>query len=260
MIELNKALKFLEHFSVITIGENKIPNFPWKKQQSEKLSVSQFTKNYEYKGGIIRKDGSEIPATTGLGICTGFEDLEILDIDLKVLSTAQEQREFWDEFITTLRDNILDFDDKIVIYKTKNAGYHLLYKTKRVEGNLKIAKLKGHKEAIIESRGISGYGMLYPDNKVGKLSYFDIQYISDHDREVLMHVSKVYNHIESDEEPVIPKVKKEFNGSNKSPWQDYNEKTDIWYLLQDEFTIPPNGNKSKHILIKRHGSESAHSG
>lgn len=259
MMDVKKALKFLEYFSIITIGENKIPNFPWKKQQTEKLSAEVFSKNYQYSGGIFRSDGSEIPATTGFGICTGFEDLECVDVDLKVFSTAQEQRDFWDEYIQLLKDNILDFDDKVAIYKTKNAGYHLLYKTKRVEGNLKIAVLKDHKEAVIESRGIGGYVFTYPDNKAGKLSYFDLQYISDKDREVIMYISKMYNYV--NEIPTIEtKVKKEYNGGSLAPWTDYNNRTEIWSLVQDEFSIPPRGNKSNHILIKRHGSTSAYSG
>ena len=160
----SKLIKFLEHFSIITVAENKVPNFPWKKQQTERLSIDGLLKNWNYKGGIQRKDGTEIPATTNFGIITGFEDLECIDVDLKVFSTAKEQRVFWDEFLLFLRDNILDFDEKFVIYKTKNAGYHILYKSKRVQGNLKLAALKGHKEAVIETRGIGGYIFTYPEN------------------------------------------------------------------------------------------------
>lgn len=247
-MELQKALKFLQHFSIITIGDKKVPNFPWKDQQSSKLSESQFTKNFN--------DSS----TKGIGICTGFDSLECVDVDLKVFSTAHEQREFWDEFITTLRDHILDFDDKVAIYKTLNAGYHLLYKTKRVQGNLKLAKLKNHNEAVIETRGNGGYIFVYPDNQYSKLSYFNIDFISDDDREIIMHCAKTYNYNAPEEIAVETKVKKEYNGTNKAPWTDYNEKTDIWDLLHHEFSIPPRGNKNKHILIKRHGSDSAHSG
>jgi hypothetical protein len=42
IMDEQKLLKFLEYFSVITIGENKIPNFHWKEQQTEKLSEEQF--------------------------------------------------------------------------------------------------------------------------------------------------------------------------------------------------------------------------
>ena len=94
--------------------------------------------------------------------------------------------DFFDEYIGYLKDNILDFEKKIVVYKTKNDGYHLLYKSKRVQGNLKLAKLKGHTEAVIETRGIGGYIFAYPENKVSNLSYFNIQYISDDDRDIIM--------------------------------------------------------------------------
>lgn len=247
-MELLKSLKFLQHFSIITIGDSKIPNFPWKAQQTEKLTEDEFTKNYNST------------TTKGIGICTGYDFLECVDVDLKVFSTAQEQRQFWDEFITTLRDHILDFDDKVAIYKTANAGYHLLYKSKRVQGNLKLAKLKDHTEAVIETRGIGGYIFTYPENKYSKLAYFDIDFISDDDREVIIHCAKMYNYTEAEVVNVEPKVKKEYNGINKSPWQDYNEKTDVWDLIHSEFSIPTRGNKAKHILIKRHGSKSAYSG
>lgn len=256
-----KVLKFLDYFSLITISENKKPNFSWKKQQSEKLSKEEFIKRYEYKGGkfYTDKDGKkhEIQQTKGFGIVTGFEHLEVLDIDLKVFSTAKEQKEFWEEFIGYLRDNILDFDDKFVIYKTLNAGYHIIYKSKRVEGNLKLAKLKGHKEAVIETRGVGGYIFAYPENKVSKKNYFEVEYISDQDREILFSFSKMYNHI--DEVILEPKKEKTvYKTGAKTPWQDFNEKTNIFDIIGSDFNIV--ANLSKKIVIKRHGANSAHSG
>lgn len=260
-MENQKILKFLEHFSVITVGENKIPNFSWTKQQTEKLSTTELTKRLEYKGGKTwtDKDGviHEIKPTTAFGLVTGFEDLEVLDIDLKVFSTAKEQKEFWEEFIGYLQDNILDFEDKFVIYKTKNAGYHIIYKTKRIQGNLKLAKLKGHKEAIVETRGRFGYIFAYPENKVSKKDYFQVEYISDDDREILFSFSRMYNYIE--EVTIEPKKEKtEFSTGNITPWQDYNEKTNILDLVQSDFTIVANHNK--RYVIKRHGAQSPHSG
>lgn len=260
-MENQKTLKFLEHFSVITVGENKIPNFSWTKQQTEKLSTTELTKRLEYKGGKTwtDKDGvvHEIKPTTAFGLVTGFEDLEVLDIDLKVFSTAKEQKEFWEEFIGYLQDNILDFEDKFVIYKTKNAGYHIIYKTKRIEGNLKLAKLKGHKEAVIETRGRFGYIFAYPENKVSKKDYFQVEYISDDDREILFSFSRMYNYIE--EVTIEPKKEKtDFSTGNITPWLDYNEKTNILDLVQSDFTIVANHNK--RYVIKRHGALSPHSG
>ena len=255
----SKLIKFLEHFSIITVAENKVPNFPWKKQQTERLSIDSLLKNWKYKGGIQRKDGKEIPATTNFGIITGFEDLECIDVDLKVFSTAKEQRIFWDEFLLFLRDNILDFDEKFVIYKTKNAGYHILYKSKRVQGNLKLAALKGHKEAVIETRGIGGYIFTYPENKVSEKSYFEVEYISDSDREVIISTCKMYNYIEPIKEVVkITKDLRPIVSDGVKPWDDFDNNTFVWDVVSDEFEVI--AKQSKKIVIKRYGSTSAHSG
>jgi len=257
MLETNKVLKFLEHFSVITVAENKVPNFSWKECQSKKISETELKKRLEYKGGIQKKDGKELPATDNFGIVTGFEYLECIDVDLKVFSTAKEQKEFWEEYAGYLKDNILDFEDKIVIYKTKNAGYHLLYKSKRVEGNLKLAKLQNHKEAVIETRGIGGYIFAYPENKVSKKSYFEIDFISDEDREILMSFSRMYDYI--NEKPIEPEKKKfEYKEGEITCWDDYNNRTDIFDVIGADFSIV--GNLSKKYVIKRHGATSPHSG
>lgn len=258
-MDLQKSLRLLEYFSVITIGDSKLPNFPWKEQQTEKLTTEKFTNNFNYKGGIIKKDGTEIPPTKGIGLVTGFDFLECIDVDTKVFSTQIEKDEFWNEFYQTLKDNVVDFEDKIVVYKTKSGGYHLLYKSKRVEGNQKLAKLKGHKEAIIETRGIGGYIFTYQDKKFSKGSYFDINFITDSDREVIFNICKSYNHIE--EQVIEPKKdKKVYSENDTPPWTDFNNQNNVWDVVQDDFFIPPKGIKQKHFLIKRHGAESAHSG
>lgn len=257
MLETAKVLKFLDHFSVITVSENKVPNFSWKEAQTKKLTATELKKRLEYNGGIFKKDGTEIPKTDNFGLITGYDYLECIDCDLKVFSTAKEQKEFWEEYTGYLRDNILDFDDKFVIYKTKNAGYHILYKTKRVEGNLKIAKLKGHKEALIETRGVGGYIFAYPENKVSKKSYFEIDFISDEDREILMSFSKMYDYI--DAKPIEPEKKKtEYQETEITCWEDYNQKTSIFDVIGNDFTIV--GNLSNKYVIKRHGAQSPHSG
>jgi hypothetical protein len=243
-----QALNFLEFFSVITIGDNKVPNHKWKECQSEKLTEEQFLKNL--------RDTS----TEGIGIVTGFESLEVIDVDTKVFSTQLEKDQFWKEYYQTLKDNILDFESKFSVYVTKSGGYHILYKSKRVVGNTKIAKLKGHKEAVIESRGTGGYVFVYPGKRYQNTkSYFQLQFITDEDRQTLWNLSSAYNHIEkAPEEP--KKEPKIYSDDEVTPWQDFNDKTDIWSVIQDDFFIPTNGQKKDHYLIKRHGATSAHSG
>jgi hypothetical protein len=241
-------LRFLENFSIIPIGENKIPIIKWADYQKNKITVDVCL--YSFKSN----------RTKGWGIVTGFEDLEVIDVDLKVFSTPHEMNEFWNEYIQTLRDSIYDFDSKFVVYKTKSGGYHILYKSKRVIGNTKIASLKGHKEAIIESRGNGGYVFIYPENKVSKNSYFEVEYITDKDREILWNISKAYNYIKPIEERVKTDTKKTFS-DGKTPWEDFNQQTDILdIVVPDDFEVPPKGYKRDYTLIKRYGSDSAHSG
>jgi hypothetical protein len=241
-MDVNKLKKLHDCFSLIAVNDDKRPNHKWKECQSEKMNWDLFL--------------NEFNKTKIFGIVTGFDDLECIDIDLKVFSTAKEQIEFYNEFIGYLKDNILDFDEKIVIYKTKNAGYHLLYKSKRVQGNLKLAKLKGHTEAVIETRGIGGYIFAYPENKVSTKSYFNIQYISDEDREVIMSFSKMYDYIDKPIEQ--PKKENKQSYGDITPWDDFNNKNTIFDIVGNDFTIV--ANHTKRYVIKRHGSKSPHSG
>ena len=261
MLDFKIALRFLENFSLVTVGDNKVPNFTWTKNQTEKLTPDELKKRFYYNGGIIKKDGKELEPTKNIGLITGFEHLEVIDVDLKVFSTTTEKEEFWNEYVSTLRDVIYDFDHKFVLYKTKTGGYHILYKSKRVQGNTKIAVLKGHKEAVIESRGTGGYVFLYPDNKVNHRTYFDIDFITDEDREILWNVSKSYNYIEPKKEVLKTKTKKEFDEGGVTPWEDFNNQyTCLDVVCPDDFFIVDRGTKKRHTIIKRHGSDSAHSG
>lgn len=253
MIPLEHCYRLLdENFSLLTVGDTKIPNFTWKENQKEQLSKEQFKKQYEYKGG------SEKPATQNVGIITGYDYLECIDVDLKVFSTAKEQIEFWEEYISFLKDNILDFDEKFVVYKTKNAGFHILYKSKRVTGNKKIAVLKGHKEAVIESRGLGGYIFIYEGKNILDKTYKDVEFITDRDRDILWSISKTYNYEKPEVKEVIPPKNKHYDQSKKTPWEDFNNKNSIFDIIGSDFSIVRTL-KDKYV-IKRQGAESPHSG
>jgi len=257
--DLGKCKKLLDSgLSLVCIGDKKIPNFPWKIRQTEAYTKEQFEKDWSYSGGIIKKDGSEIPATGGVGIVTGYNGIEVFDIDLKIFASLKEQQDFWNEYVKFLSDNINDFDDKFVIYKTVNNGYHIIYRCAKIGGNERVAKLKGHNEAIIETRGIGGYVFIY-ENQVSKKSYYEIQEISELDRDVLFSVSRFYNYIE-EKDQVIPEAQKKINQPEIEvpTWVDYNNKTNITDVLGNEFTIIRN--LSDKYVIRREGATSPHSG
>jgi hypothetical protein len=227
-------------FSIIPCNENKAPSGAWKKYQTDartKLEVKNLN-------------------STKYGIVTGYNNLEVIDIDCKTLSTLKEQKEFWDEYLGFLMDNIDDFDKKFVIKKTLNKGFHILYRCKNIQGNTKIAKLKGSTEALIESRGIGGMVIAY-DDTLSKINYHEIKEISEDDREILWSCSRTYNYInEVAIEPIKNKI--EFQENEITCWDDFNAKTDIFDIINNDFTIVANHNKK--YVVKRHGSASPHSG
>lgn len=191
------------------------------------------------------------------GLKTGYNNVEVIDIDLKVFSSLQDQKEWFNEFISFCEDNIEDFQNKFVIQKTQNKGYHIIYRCSEIQGNTKIAKLKGHTEALIETRGKGGQIVLY-DNLLNDKSYVDIQEVSIEDRFVLWSICKTYNHVEEEKEPEYKKQVKEYTSNSITPWDDYNNKTSIFDIIGDEFKIVRQL-KDKYI-IKRHGATSPHSG
>ena len=242
MIALTKLNRLIdEGFSVLFADDAKRPIGSWKTLQQVAYTKEQLEQAYSN------------PKNALAGIITGYNNLEVIDIDLKVFSSLSEQNEFWNEYLQFLKDNIDDFDKKFVIYKTKNKGYHILYRCQKLAGNCKIAKVKDHKEAVIESRGIGGYVVIY-ENNISKLTYTEIQEISEEDRDILWSVSRTYNYIE-DIKPLEPKSEVL---NEVTPWQAYNDKHSIFDVIGLDFKIVADL-KDKYI-IKRHGGDSPHSG
>lgn len=239
---------YSQGYSLTTVDKNKIANFYWKKYQEKQMNLIEFEKQLNYKGGKIKNNGSEINPTEYIALICGYNGIEVLDIDLKVYNNQKDRDIFWNEFFNLLNDNINDFSKKFIIAKTKNNGFHIIYKCSEPAGNKKIAVLEGMKEAIIETRGVGGYIVLYPGN-----DYSNIKKVSDEDREILMTCAKMYNHTPESEikEP-------EYEGVNTTPWEDFNQKNRIWDLISNEFEFVRETQKA--TIIKRNGAKSPHSG
>lgn len=243
MITLDRAKRLIDSdLSLITVADNKVPLGSWKKFQTEPMTKEEFEKVYD--------QGNHI------GICTGYSGIECIDVDLKVFSSLADQQAFWNELIAFLKDNIDDFDEKFVIYKTQNQGYHIIYRCSEIVGNKKIARLKGHTECVIESRGLGGYIFVY-ENQVSKNSYTDIKEISQYDREILWGICAYYNY-QTEEIKPEPKEVSEYDNANIKPWEEYNQKTSIFDIIGTDFKIVRT--LSDKYIIKRHGANSPHSG
>ena len=240
-MEIHYLQKLAENgFSIIPCKETKAPDGAWKQYQETARTPEQVS----------------LLKSTKFGIVTGYNNLEVIDIDLKVFSTLKEQKEFWDEYLGFLTDNIDDFENKFVIKKTLNKGFHILYKCKKIQGNTKIAKLKGHTEALIETRGIGGMVIAYEDT-LSKINYHQIQEISEEDRDIIWSCSRTYNYVT--DIPIEPKKEpKEYLETEITCWDDFNEKTSIFDIIGSDFSIV--ATHQKKYVIKRHGSSSPTSG
>ena len=226
-------------YSIIPVDQDKRPIGSWKQYQTSNRSP----------------DEVEALNSPLYGLVTGYNDVEVIDIDLKVIIGLQQQKKWWAEYLSFIKDNIEDFEDKVVIAKTRNAGYHILYKCEQPSGNTKIASLKDHKEAIIESRGVGGMVVLY-ESFITQRQYHQIDYITEQEREIIWSISRTFNYV-NEITPDEPN-KSEYKGEKVTPWVDYNSKHTAMDLIQDDFIIVRNTSSS--YIIKRHGATSPHSG
>ena len=226
-------------YSIIPVDQDKRPIGSWKQYQTSNRSP----------------DEVETLNSPLFGLVTGYNDVEVIDIDLKVIVGLQAQKKWWQEYLSFIKDNIEDFEEKVVIAKTRNAGYHILYKCENPSGNTKIACLKDHKEAIIESRGTGGMVVLY-ESFITNRQYHQIDYITEQEREIIWSISRTFNYVSEivSDEPKKSKYKDE----KVTPWADYNNRHTAMDLIQDEFIITRN--TSVNYVIKRHGASSPHSG
>lgn len=234
-------------YNVITYGKDKKPNLQrWKEWQE-----------WAYPFEMLKEQSKRLD-TVGFGLVTGYNNVEVVDVDLKVLPTLKEQNDFWDSYLSFLKDNIFDFDNKFVIKQTISNGYHIIYRCSEIEGNKCLAKLEGHKSAIIETRGRGGYVCMY-ERTVGELDYHQIQEISVEDRDMLFFISRTFDFVDTKtiEAPKRSEVK-EYTSQDVTTWDDFNAKTDIFDLIGNEFKIVRN--LPDRTVILRHGAKSASSG
>lgn len=175
-----------------------------------------------------------------LGIVCGpvSNGIEVVDVDCKydLRGTLLERYK-----------KIVDFNDKtiwdkLVIQKTINDGYHIIYRTNVRTKNQKLAKRPTTPEeqinnrndkfkVLIETRGEGGYIVAYPSEgyTVIQGDIFNPPLITDEQREVLMCAAISLDEVPNDVfKPAIP----HWRSKGKTPWEDFDERGDVISLLQ----------------------------
>jgi hypothetical protein len=235
-VTLGRAINLLNAgYSVMPISEGKRPLVKWKEYQVKAMTPDDLA--------------SHEKNSKGFGIITGYWDVECIDIDLKVFPSIKEGNEFWEEFVGFVSDYIDDFTKRFVICKTVNAGYHIIYRCKKIEGNQKLAKLKGHDQALIETRGTGGYIYIYDDFK-SKIDYLGIEEISEDERNTLIGLCRYFNY-EEIKDKQIESITVENEGL--TPWTDYNNRNQVIDIITNEFDSVKH--LSDRIVLRKKGSK-----
>lgn len=235
-VTLGRAKNLLDAgFSVMPISEGKRPLIKWKEYQTKQITPEELERHE--------------PKASGYGIITGFWGVECIDVDLKVFPSVEEGKKFWEEFTSFLSDYIDDFEKRYVIYKTVNSGYHIIYRCKKIEGNQKLATLKGHKSALIETRGEGGYIYIYEDQK-SEIEYLGINEIEPEERDILIGLCRYFNYEEKQDEEV-KKISE--NETGLTPWDDFNKRNDAKDILNGDFNVVKH--LSDRLVLRKEGSK-----
>ena len=241
-----KKIQDIDGLQIIPINEKKIPLVEKWEQTKAKHDLSKC-----YGIGLV------------CGAISG--NIEAIDIDLKYDLTGR----IFGDYKKTINEVCPGLLEKLVVQKTVSAGYHLIYRCNKIEGNKKIAqryateeeKKSGDKiKVLFETRGEHGYIAIAP-TKGYELKYgsFDkIQTITEEERETLFNIAFTFNEVVKEFKPPIVTQRKQIKGLK--PSEDYNDRGDVVTLLE-EYGWTITGKKGSKILMKRPGDTKAiHSG
>ena len=227
----------------------------------------------------------------GVGLVCGTPsgNVEVIDIDQKY-SLDGKLFEQYKLAVNAVQPNLLK---KLVVQKTKNGGYHFIYRCDKIEGNIKLANrptteaertdtynktyeaqvISGKDDAeairvakkakendtvrvLLETRGFGGQIVIAPSPGY-EVIFGDICSITEitiEERETLHSIAREFNSVF--EEIVIPKSNKIEKTKGLSPFDDYNERGDVVQLLQS-YGWKVVGNKGNKTMFLRPGQTSA---
>lgn len=206
----------------------------------------------------------------GIGLLCGeiSDEIETLDIDCKYDLTGHLYKNL-KAAITKADPTILP---QMTVQKTPNGGYHFIYKCKKRQGNVKLARRNATDEelkkapdakvrVLIETRGDGGYIGCFPTPGY-ELIYGDfeeIKYLTPEQRDTMFEVCGVFN--EYFEKFVSPDRAEKKNIKGTTPFEDYNERGDIEQLLVSHGWEFVNQKGPKTFFLRPGGdSKASHSG
>lgn len=192
-------------------------------------------------------------------------NLEVIDIDEKYSLDGNLFKNY-KRLIHEVDPKLLS---KLVVQKTKNGGYHFLYRCDTIEGNMKLAnrpttdaekeetfkktyesevtngkdharatetaqksKINDKVRVLIETRGLGGFVVCNPSTGYELIhgDYYSLTKITSEERDILLGVAREFNQIIN--EVSIPKTALPKKIKGLTSFDDYNNRGDVVGLLE----------------------------
>jgi hypothetical protein len=269
-----QELNTIEGLKFIPIRKNKVP-IPKEWQKSQ-----------------VKHDLSNCP---GVGLVCGelSGSLEAIDCDCKYDLTGK----LFENYKRLIHELDKELLQKLVVQKTRNNGYHFIYRCSVIAGNLKLANRpttddekrdtynQEYKNALlknpddtkakqvadkisksdkvrvlIETRGEGGYIACYPTDGYQLIhgDFYGINEITVEQRDLLHGIARQFNQVY--DEVVIPKKDALPKISGLSPFEDYNQRGDVVSLLQEHGWKVVSQKGSKTVFLRPGQTSSQTSG
>lgn len=201
----------------------------YRKNQSREDVERAFTRPQ-----VTTHKGGAVCHLWGLAIlCT--DGMEVIDIDTKQDPRRSIDREYIDELVFGCDGS--DLLDKCVVVSTKSGGKHIVYRADNVDGNRKLASRKENpKEAVIETRGRGGLIFAYPTPgyELEQGTYTHLPKLTNAERNELINAAIRLNEVVEPAriDRAVQKTFERKKGEGKTPWEDYDEQTDVRELVE----------------------------
>ena len=228
----------------ISLKHGQVTNFfdtinviPLKSDKSPEIS----TWSHDYKNPYqVSKSGF-------YGVVCGptSDYLQIIDIDCKNDQTGT----LFEDYTNLIKEQS-DVLERVVIQTTINKGFHIIFKCKKVIGNIKLALSRDNKP-LIETRGKGGYFAVHPSPGYEFMEGKDplaLPYISEEDLNILLDTAKVFNAKLEVKKDRIP------NEVNITPFDDYNLRGNAFDLLLNHGWNEA-GRRINQTLLRRPGKD-----
>ena len=167
-----------------------------------------------------------------LGLCSGVallctDGIEAIDIDVK----HDPQGRIVEQILAGLDEFGIEMAG--VVQNTKSGGKHIIYRCPAPEGNMKLARRRGEKEAMIETRGNGGLLFVTPTPGYQVVSgdLCHIPTVTQEQRDALIRLCRHFD----EPEPVsfaaqLPARSADLSGM--SPWKAFDESTDLLQMME----------------------------